>query len=171
MAEREETRARAFVDSVAAALAQRPVARSNPAKESHLFKPSERDISEMDAKRVIEVGDPIMADDVGLRELQDECWQTAESHGFHDIGMTVGDRLMLIVSEAAEALEAFREGHEPDESWYENGTKICGVPSELADIIVRVLDMAAVYKIDLLTVLLEKMAYNKSRPHLHGKKL
>lgn len=156
MAERERTREEAFVESV----------------RERLFKPSERDISEMKPKRVIEVGDPIMADDVGLRELQKECWQTAESHGFHDIGQTVGDRLMLIVSEAGEALEAYREGHAPNESWYEkDGTKICGVPSELADIIVRVLDMAAVYEIDLLTVMLEKMAYNKTRPHLHGKVL
>lgn len=167
-------RERHEVTTAAAALVQRPIRERatgySGRKPSDLFHPSEREFDESKAIRVTEVGEPLQDEDVGLRSLQAECWQTAENHGFHDIGMTVGDRLMLIVSEAAEALEAHREGHAPDESWYEkDGTKICGVPSELADIIVRVLDMAEVYGVDLLTVLQEKMAYNKSRPFLHGK--
>lgn len=108
-----------------------------------------------------------------IPRLQEEAWRIAEDHGFHREEVTVGDRLMLIVSEAAEALEAFREGHKPNECWYEgkDGTKPCGVPSEIADIIIRCFDFAACYDIDLETIILEKMDYNRTRPFMHGKTL
>jgi NTP pyrophosphatase (non-canonical NTP hydrolase) len=156
-------------------LVQRPIQRAtgySGRKPSDLFRPSERPFDESKAIRVIEVGEPLLADDVGLRELQKECWQTAENHGFHDVGRSFGDVIALIVSEAAEAFEAYREGHALDEVWYEkNSTKICGVGSELADILIRTLDAAEDAGIDLMTVTAEKMAYNKTRPFLHGKTL
>lgn len=45
-----------------------------------------------------------------------------------------------------------------------------GVPSELADIIIRVLDLAAAYGIDIGKAVVSKMEYNKSRPEKHGGK-
>lgn len=106
-----------------------------------------------------------------LRNLQQECWQIAEDHGFHDVGQSVGDKLMLIVSEAAEALEDHRDGHPVIHYWMggKDGTKPCGVPSELADIVIRVLDMAECFHVDLSEAIIDKMRYNKTRPYLHGR--
>lgn len=44
-----------------------------------------------------------------------------------------------------------------------------GVPAELADIVIRVFDMAKAYGIDLADAIEEKMAYNMTRPHKHGR--
>jgi hypothetical protein len=45
-----------------------------------------------------------------------------------------------------------------------------GIPSELADIIIRVLHMCAFYKVDIAHTLADKMAYNETRPHRNGGK-
>lgn len=49
--------------------------------------------------------------------------------------------------------------------------KPCGIPSELADVVIRVLHFCGKHKIDLETAVAEKMAYNDSRPFKHGKVL
>jgi NTP pyrophosphatase (non-canonical NTP hydrolase) len=83
-----------------------------------------------------------------------------------------GNRLMLIVSEAAEALEQIREGRGMTEAYTlpAKPGKPEGVPSELADIIIRVQDLAGETGLDLDSVVAEKMAYNSTRPPMHGKK-
>lgn len=48
--------------------------------------------------------------------------------------------------------------------------KPTGLPSELADIMIRVLDCAAAWDIDIEAAIAEKMAYNATRPQLHGRK-
>lgn len=45
-----------------------------------------------------------------------------------------------------------------------------GVPSELADIVIRAMDIAEFYGIDLGRAILEKMEYNQARPYKHGGK-
>lgn len=50
-------------------------------------------------------------------------------------------------------------------------SKPIGVPSEMADIIIRVLDACAAYGIDIDRAVREKMAYNETRPMRHGGKL
>ena len=47
--------------------------------------------------------------------------------------------------------------------------KPVGVPSELADVIIRVLDACGAWGIDIVQALDEKMAYNDTRPPLHGR--
>lgn len=108
-------------------------------------------------------------DEHSIPTLQKECWQISEDHGFHNVGQSVGDKLMLIVSEAAEALEDHRDGHECDEVWFKDGHKPCGIPTEVADIVIRCLDFAECYGFDLDGAIKQKMEFNRGRPHLHGR--
>lgn len=99
------------------------------------------------------------------------CKRTAEEHGFTDA--TPGEDMALIHSEVSEALEDIRAGLPLNETIYdvEKNNKPCGVPSEMADIIIRVLHFSAKHGIDISQAVKEKMAYNETRPYKHGKKL
>lgn len=48
--------------------------------------------------------------------------------------------------------------------------KPCGVPSELADIVIRVLHFCGKHKVPLAQAVKEKMMYNMTRPYKHGGK-
>lgn len=48
--------------------------------------------------------------------------------------------------------------------------KPCGIPSELADAVIRIADLAGALGIDLDAAIVEKMAFNENRPYKHGKK-
>jgi NTP pyrophosphatase (non-canonical NTP hydrolase) len=116
-----------------------------------------------------------------LNDLRDEAFAYAEKQGFHDRPMNLGERLMLVVSELSEALEADREGKRAhtalpllcskcllDKEHYERWVRGT-VEEELADAIIRICDIAGIYDIDLDWHVIAKMAYNKTRPRLHGK--
>jgi NTP pyrophosphatase (non-canonical NTP hydrolase) len=45
-----------------------------------------------------------------------------------------------------------------------------GIPTELADIIIRTLHVAAYYGIDIAGAIADKMVYNSQRPYRHGGK-
>lgn len=95
--------------------------------------------------------------------------ETATKHGFHDKGVNTHlGRLMLIVCEVAEAVEALRKvGMAPRSKKI---PKFTNLEEELADIVVRVMDFAEEYGVcDVAGAILEKMEYNKHRPHMHGK--
>lgn len=91
----------------------------------------------------------------------------------------VGNKLMLIVGEVAEAHEEIRKGVDPRETYYpgkptggiiSRTLKPEGLPSELADVVIRVFDLAGALNIDLGESIARKMEYNATRPHKHGKK-
>lgn len=48
--------------------------------------------------------------------------------------------------------------------------KPCGIPSEVADVIIRALHFSAKHGIDVQKAVAEKMNYNASRPFMHGGK-
>lgn len=83
-----------------------------------------------------------------------------------------GNRLMLISGEVTEAHEELRSGHKMNELYHNTSPgkegKPEGVPSELADALIRILDTAQEYKIDLAAVILEKLLFNASRGVMHG---
>jgi NTP pyrophosphatase (non-canonical NTP hydrolase) len=85
------------------------------------------------------------------------------------------EKLMLIVTEASEAMEEIRDGHEFTSVYYEvHGvptTKPLGFPIELADIVIRVFDLARACDVDLGAAVRRKMEFNRTRPHRHGGKL
>lgn len=69
----------------------------------------------------------------------------------------MSQKLMLIVSELSEALEAMRE----------NDT--ANFKKELADVVIRTGDTAGGYDIDLHMEVIQKMSENSKRPPKHGK--
>lgn len=113
---------------------------------------------------------------------------------------TFGDDIALIASELSEALEDFRAGVAPGKTFYtrkvaafigsdqgvdpvassvgvevrcnkeDAGAKPCGIPSELADVIIRTLDLCAKHDIDIHAAIEEKLEFNRTRPHRHGGK-
>lgn len=109
---------------------------------------------------------------MNLTSLVVEAHETAKSKGFWDQDRPFSESLMLIVSEAAEALEDWRRGHDFTEVFYVTGTngqlKPSGIPTELADIVIRVADVCGKYGIDLQGAVEEKLVYNRTRPHRHG---
>ena len=107
-----------------------------------------------------------------INELVQESYQNAFDHGWHDEPRTVGDLICLMHSELSEALEEYRNGHQPTEIYYNPSKpdKPEGIPIELADCIIRVFDFCGKYGIDLQSAIEEKMTYNKTRPYRHGNK-
>lgn len=70
----------------------------------------------------------------------------------------VGEKLMLIVSEVAEAMEADRKGLMDDKLPHRPGIEV-----ELADAYIRICDLAGAMGLDLAGAVVEKMAYNAKR--------
>lgn len=120
-----------------------------------------------------------------IEEMQDESFDNSEAHGFHADGSTVVEKLMLVVSELSEALEDLRKNEKDlhiikysddskDTLYDDEGRahpKPIGFMSELADVVIRVGDLAGIVDGNLELAVKVKQAYNRLRPHMHGKVL
>jgi NTP pyrophosphatase (non-canonical NTP hydrolase) len=112
---------------------------------------------------------------MNLNDIAYEAHNNSKKHGFWDGDYdmaklpidVIGLKLALIHSEVSEALEDARKGNMA--TLVGESGKPHGFPSELADIIVRVGDLAAALNIDLDREVRTKMAYNATRPRMHGK--
>jgi NTP pyrophosphatase (non-canonical NTP hydrolase) len=133
-----------------------------------------------------------------LNELRDEIHENAKNKGFWDSSRETGTLLMLCVSELAEALEADRKGQyakiddaefiidgrtiredldlaikENDMIKFEDifRTQVKDTfEDELADNIIRILDLCGARGIDIDKHIELKMKYNETRERMHGKK-
>ena len=104
-----------------------------------------------------------------IKELQIASHAIAVDRGWWDDGDEIPGRIALIHSEVSEALEEWRDNHPMSEIRWE-GTKPLGFPVELADVLIRVTDLAEAVGIDLNEALKLKNAYNATRPWRHGGK-
>lgn len=99
-----------------------------------------------------------------LNNLSKEIYEENKAKGFWDSERNVGELLMLITSELSEGLEAHRKNQMDDHL-----PKYPGLQVELADALIRILDMCGGLNIPIGEILAAKRKYNQSRPHKHGK--
>jgi NTP pyrophosphatase (non-canonical NTP hydrolase) len=82
--------------------------------------------------------------------------------------------LINIAGEVLEAWEEYRANRKPTEVYFETdkqgNQKPLGIPTELADVVIRCMDTAEALGIDLQSAILQKHRYNATRPHRHGNK-
>lgn len=119
-----------------------------------------------------------------LNTLSKEIYEGNKRRGFDTAKENIGQSLMLVVSELAEALEADRkdrrartEPFETDMKAAPNGFEINfgawvkdTFEDEIADAIIRLFDLCGALDIDIERHIELKLKYNETREFRHGKK-
>lgn len=113
---------------------------------------------------------------MNIKEVAKIIHQNAIDKGFWDtIGpypRPVSEQFANFHAEISEAWEEYRNGHGMNEVYYNPGSnKPEGIPIELADCIIRILDTCEAYNIDIEAVIKFKMDYNTTRSYRHGGKI
>ena len=115
-----------------------------------------------------------------LRDMQEEATAWCHANGWYDEPVPFPLAVALLHSEVSEALEAWRQWGTEDATMpvaHLDGTgnldgppKPEGVGSEFADLLIRLLDYAHRFGVDLEAEYRRKMAFNQTRPYRHGKR-
>lgn len=92
-----------------------------------------------------------------LSEWAELCHAVAVEKGFWDKKRNIGEALMLIVTELAEAMESYRV--QDSDNFNE----------ELADTFIRLFDLCAGLGVNIEDEIIKKTEKNKKRPYKHGK--
>lgn len=120
-----------------------------------------------------------------INELSKQIHENNKAKGFYEDEKNIGEMLALIHSEVSEALEADRKGrtvsHKFQRSWSEKLSDKAfkemfeanvkdSFEDELADIMIRVMDLSAFKGVDIEGHIMAKLRFNAMRPYKHGKK-
>jgi len=121
-----------------------------------------------------------------IQEISKRINDNAHVKGFWDNGIDIPEKLMLIVSELSEAMEADRinkfmphyskisaiNGWTGDDDFTESFKKYAKdtFEDELADAAIRIFDLAFQMGFDLSAHIEAKTRFNEMRPHMHGGK-
>jgi NTP pyrophosphatase (non-canonical NTP hydrolase) len=103
-----------------------------------------------------------------FKKLQEIIYKISAEKGFHSdyINNSVPVKLALIHSEISEALECDRIGKQHDKHCPEHHA----ITIELADAVIRIMDLAEMLDLPLIEGILAKVSFNASRPQMHGSK-
>jgi NTP pyrophosphatase (non-canonical NTP hydrolase) len=123
---------------------------------------------------------------MNLNKLSEDIYNANKEKGFWDNERNVGETLMLVVTELAEAMEVHRKTGDirihPDDKKTVEGVSEELFPStfvmlakdtfgdEIADALIRIFDLAGGFGIDLDFHVSQKLRYNATREYKHGKK-
>ena len=97
-------------------------------------------------------------------DMAEQVHQLAKTNGFWDEDRNVGEMIALIHSELSEGLEGHRRRTEDDHLPGRSSLEV-----ELADAIIRIMDLAVGLGLDVGTAIVQKHVFNRSRPYRHGK--
>ena len=98
--------------------------------------------------------------------ISDQVHRICRNKGFWDVERNKAEMVCLIHSELSELLEGLRHDNPPSDKIPD----FTAAEEELADVVIRVMDFASGFGLDVANAILTKMDYNASRPHKHGKK-
>ena len=127
-----------------------------------------------------------------FNELAKKVYHRNIEKGFWDGGLeakNIGEVLMLMVTELAEACEAHRKNHyavkshnlihncesietQNEQAYFRQEFEVSvknSFEDEMADIIIRVMDLCGAMNIDIDWHIEQKMKYNLLRPYKHNK--
>ena len=111
-----------------------------------------------------------------LNALAAKIYGAAKAKGWHSRpdGYHLGDTIGNLYSEVSKALECYRNGDMALQYVVQGDLrapmKPVGFPSEMADVLIRCLDIMHEMGIDIDKVVNDKMAYNTTRSQRHGGK-